>query len=44
MKKIFEEELRPEITFKTFDLNFCDPEFAHICAQEMMNLLNGADQ
>lgn len=44
MKKIFEEELKPEITFKAFDLNFCDPEFAHICAQEMMSLLNGAEQ
>ncbi len=44
MKKIFEEELKPEITFKAFDLNFCDPVFAHICAQEMMSLLNGADQ
>lgn len=44
MKKIFEEELKPEVKFKAFDLNFCDPEFAHICAQEMMSLLNGADK
>ncbi len=39
MKKIFEEGLKPEITFKTYDLNFCDPEFAHICAEEMKKLL-----
>lgn len=40
MKKIFEEGLKPEIIFKTYDLNFCDPEFADICAEEMLALLN----
>lgn len=40
MKTIFEEGLKPEIQFKTYDLNFCDPEFAHICAEEMLNLFN----
>lgn len=44
MKKIFEEELKPEIKFKAYDLNFCDPEFAHICAQEMMSLLSGTEK
>lgn len=39
MKKIFEENLKPEIIFKAYDLNFCDPEFADICADEMMKLL-----
>lgn len=41
MKTIFEEGLRPDIPFKTYDLNFCDPEFAHVCAQELMSLLSG---
>ena len=40
MKTIFEEGLKPEITFKTYDMNFCDPEFADICAQEMQVLLD----
>ena len=40
MKEIFERELKPEIVFRTFDLNFCDPEFADICADEMTKLLN----
>lgn len=40
MKKIFEQGLKKEITFKTFDLNFDDPRFADICAQEMKNLLS----
>ena len=39
MKEIFEEGLKPEIVFKAYDLNFCDPEFAHVCAEEMMGLL-----
>lgn len=39
MKKIFEEELKPEIAFRAVDYNFCDPEFAHICAEEMKSLL-----
>ena len=39
MRQIFEEGLKPEITFKAFDLNFCDPEFADICAKEMLRLL-----
>ena len=41
MKAIFEEGLKPGILFKTYDLNFCDPEFAHVCAQEMLKLLDG---
>ncbi|MBR1409089.1 MAG: Tm-1-like ATP-binding domain-containing protein [Clostridia bacterium] len=40
MKEIFENGLKPEITFKAYDLNFCDPEFADICAAEMENLLS----
>lgn len=40
MKIIFEEGLKPGIIFKTFDLNYCDPEFAHICAGEMQRLLD----
>ena len=40
MKMIFEEGLKPEIVFKTYDLNFCDPEFADICAEEMSHLLD----
>ncbi len=39
MQEIFEKELKPEIIFKAYDLNFCDPEFAHICAEEMAGLL-----
>lgn len=38
MKAIFEENLRPEIQFEAYDLNFCDPEFADICAKEMAKL------
>ncbi len=41
MKKIFEQELRPEIGFQAYDMNFCDPEFADVCAAEMMKLLGG---
>lgn len=44
MKAIFEEGLKPEIIFKTYDLNFCDPEFAHICAKEMMDLLDAEEK
>lgn len=44
MKAIFEEGLRPGIIFKTYDLNFCDPEFAHICAREMMDLLDAEEK
>lgn len=39
MKRIFEEGLKPEIIFKTYDSNFCDPEFADLCAREMEKLL-----
>ncbi|WP_332446144.1 Tm-1-like ATP-binding domain-containing protein [Sphaerochaeta sp.] len=39
MKVIFEETLKPEIVFKTFDLNFDDPDFADICSNEMLILL-----
>lgn len=38
MKAIFEENLKPEIQFEAYDLNFCDPEFADICAKEMAKL------
>lgn len=38
MKAIFEENLKPEIQFEAYDLNFCDPEFADICAKEMVKL------
>lgn len=43
MRQIFEADLKPEIVFKAYDLNFCDPEFADICAQEMEALLNEAE-
>lgn len=39
MKDIFEDSLKPEIIFKAVDMNFCDPEFADLCADEMMKLL-----
>lgn len=38
MKAVFEENLKPEIQFEAYDLNFCDPEFADICAKEMAKL------
>lgn len=38
MKAIFEENLKPEIQFEAYDLNFCDPEFADVCAKEMVKL------
>lgn len=44
MKEIFERELKPEIIFKAYDLNFCDPEFAHICAEEMERLLEAEER
>ena len=43
MRQIFEADLKPEIVCKAYDLNFCDPEFADICAQEMEALLNEAE-
>lgn len=39
MREIFETRLKPGIQFKAMDLNFCDPEFARICASEMLGLL-----
>jgi hypothetical protein len=37
--------LKPEIIFKTYDLNFDDAAFADICASEMLNLLKkGAER
>lgn len=39
MKTMFKEGLKPEIIFKTYDYNFCDKEFAEICAFEMEGLL-----
>lgn len=39
MKAIFEDELKPEIIFKAFDLNFDDTDFADICSSEMLVLL-----
>jgi uncharacterized protein (UPF0261 family) len=45
MKVLFEENLKPEIIFKTYDLNFDDAAFADICASEMLNLLKkGAER
>ena len=41
--ELIEADLKPEIVFKAYDLNFCDPEFADICAQEMEALLNEAE-
>ncbi len=43
MRRIFEEGLKPEITFRAYDMNFCDPEFADVCASEMLDLLQGSD-
>ena len=42
MRVIFEEGLKPEVEFEAYDLNFCDPEFADICAREMDRLLEKA--
>ncbi|WP_320129638.1 Tm-1-like ATP-binding domain-containing protein [uncultured Sphaerochaeta sp.] len=39
MNAIFLEELKPGIVYKTFDLNFDDPDFADICSNEMLALL-----
>ena len=39
IRRIFEEGFKPEITLKCFDLNFMDPEFAEIAAEEMELLL-----
>ena len=39
MKKIFEEGLRRDIVFKTSEHNFCDPEFADLCASDMKALI-----
>jgi len=39
MRVIFEENLKPEIIFKVFDVNFDDPVFADICSSEMLTLL-----
>ena len=39
MKGIFEENLKPEIIFKVFDVNFDDTVFADICSSEMLTLL-----
>lgn len=43
MRKIFINELKPEVKFKSYDLNFCDEEFAKICADEMDNLIKEVD-
>ena len=39
MKTLFEQRLRPDIPFKAVDMNFCDPAFADLCADEMDALL-----
>jgi uncharacterized protein (UPF0261 family) len=39
MKSLFEQKLKPSITFKAFDLNFMDEEFANIAAGEMLAVL-----
>ncbi len=38
MKKLFEDGLKPEISFRAVELNFCDPEFAELCAADMLAL------
>lgn len=44
MKEVFETGLRPDILFKTFDLNFDDLEFGDICAKEMLALLKRGEK
>jgi uncharacterized protein (UPF0261 family) len=39
MRTLFEQKLKPSVTFKAFDLNFVDAEFADIAAREMLALL-----
>lgn len=39
MREVFKTGLRPDIPFKTFDLNFDDLEFGDVCAEEMLALL-----
>ncbi len=39
MKKLFEDGLKPEIQFKAVELNFCDSEFAQLCAADMLALM-----
>jgi hypothetical protein len=39
MKSLFEQKFKPSITFKAFDLNFMDEEFANIAVGEMLALL-----
>ena len=39
MREMFEQKLKPEISFKAVDMNFCDPEFGTLCADEMESLL-----
>lgn len=39
MRTLFEEQLKPGINFKCFDLNFDDMEFSEIAANEMLALL-----
>ena len=41
MREIFENGLRQDIAFRAFDMNFCDPEFADVCAAGMLSLLDG---
>ena len=40
MRELFEQKLKPEILFKAVDMNFCDPEFGALCADEMEALLS----
>jgi len=40
MKALFETGLKPEIQFQAVNLNFCDAEFADLCANEMEKLLS----
>lgn len=39
MRKLFEDELKPQITLKCCDLNFDDREFGKVAADEMLRLL-----
>lgn len=40
MRKLFQDELKPQITLKCYDLNFDDDEFGTVAAEEMLKLLN----
>lgn len=39
MRRLFEQELKSEITLKCYDMNFDDEEFGEIAAKEMLRIL-----